>query len=189
MVIIEKEGIVIQISPFSNAKRIALLNTRGFLVEYASKLAKLAKEKGCNIAIVVDWDVSGLLIYLKVKKIIPSLKRIGVDFQTLEKLGLRIADVEEKYNANENNHYDAVRRELKEAVEEIQLKTYRSKQALPEDNEYLKEIAYLASHLDYLEEKRIEINSITAELNDNAKFWSFIEDEIRDAFEDRLFTR
>jgi 5S rRNA maturation endonuclease (ribonuclease M5) len=86
MVIIEKEGIVIQISSFSDGIRIALLNTRGFLVEYASKLAKLAKEKGCNIAIVVDWDVSGLLIYLKVKKIIPSLKRVGVDFRTLVRI-------------------------------------------------------------------------------------------------------
>jgi 5S rRNA maturation endonuclease (ribonuclease M5) len=145
-----------------------------------------AKEKGCNIAIVVDWDVSGLLIYLKVKKIIPSLKRIGVDFRTLEKLGLRVEDVEEKYNANENNHFDAVKRELKEAIQEIQRRTHRSKQ---EDSEYLEEIAYLASHLDYLEQKRIEINSITALLNDNAKFWSFIENDIRDAFKDRLFTR
>jgi hypothetical protein len=102
---------------------------------------------------------------------------------------VHVQDVEERYNANENNHFDAVKRELKQAVQEIQIRTHRSRQALPEDTEYLEEIAYLASHLDYLEQKRIEINSITALLNDNAKFWSFIENDIRDAFEDRLFTR
>lgn len=76
-----------------------------------------------------------LLIYLKVKKIIPSLKRIGVDFRTLEKLGLHVQDAEERYNANENNNFDAVKRELRQAVQEIQLRTRRSRQTLPEDSE------------------------------------------------------
>ena len=163
MTIIEKEGVIVQISLFSNRKRIALLNTRGFLVEYASKLARLASEKGCNISIIVDWDVSGLLIYLKVKKIVPSIKRIGVDFKTLEDLGLRAEDVEEKYDTTNNKHLAALNKELEEALER------------GEENG--------------IKEDRIEINSITVRLNDNAKFWNWIEDKQRFWFQDRDFTR
>ena len=43
--------------------------------------------------------------------------------------------------------------------------------------------------LGYLKEKRIEINSITARLNDIVKFWYWIEDELRYAFQARVFTR
>jgi 5S rRNA maturation endonuclease (ribonuclease M5) len=90
--------------------------TRGFFVEYASKLAKLADEKGCNVSILVDWDVSGLLIFLKVRRIIPGVKRIGVDFKTREDLGLRAADVEEKYTPDKG-HLKSLKKELAEAID------------------------------------------------------------------------
>lgn len=86
MLIIEKEGTAIQMSSYSNNKRIALLNTRGFAVEYASDLARLASEKGCNISCLVDWDISGLLIFMKLRKIIPGIKRIGVDKKHTKKI-------------------------------------------------------------------------------------------------------
>ena len=73
MTIIEKEGVISQIGLFADKKAIALLNTRGFAVEYASRLVKLAEEKGCNISILVDCDVSGWLIFMKLKMIIPSI--------------------------------------------------------------------------------------------------------------------
>jgi 5S rRNA maturation endonuclease (ribonuclease M5) len=180
MTIIEKEGVIVQISLFSNRKRIALLNTRGFLVEYASKLARLANERGCNISIIVDWDVSGLLIYLKVKKIVPSIKRIGVDFKTLEDLGLRAEDVEEKYDTTNNKHLDALNKELEEALERGE------ENGIEED---IEEFTYIKNNLYYLKENRIEINSITVRLNDNAKFWNWIEDKQRFWFPDRDFTR
>jgi 5S rRNA maturation endonuclease (ribonuclease M5) len=180
MTIIEKEGVIVQISLFSNRKRIALLNTRGFLVEYASKLARLASERGCNISIIVDWDVSGLLIYLKVKKIIPNIKRIGVDFKTLGDLGLRAEDVEERYDTTNNKHLDALSKELEEALERAE------QNGIEED---IEEFTCIKNNLYYLKENRIEINSITVRLNDNAKFWNWIEDKLRFLFPDRDFTR
>jgi 5S rRNA maturation endonuclease (ribonuclease M5) len=180
MTIIEKEGVIMQISLFSNGKRIALLNTRGFLVEYASKLAKLAYEKGCNIYIIVDWDVSGLLIYLKVKKIVPSIKRIGVDFETLKDLGLRAEDVEEKYDATKNKHFSSLKGQLEEAAKRAK------RDGMKED---IEEFEYIKKNLAYLERNRIEINSITVRLNDNAKFWNWIEDKLRFWFPYRDFTR
>jgi 5S rRNA maturation endonuclease (ribonuclease M5) len=180
MTIIEKEGVIIQISLFSNVKRIALLNTRGFLVEYASKLAKLAHEKGCNISIIVDWDVSGLLIYLKVKKIVPSIKRIGVDFETLKDLGLKVEDVEEKYNATKNKHFSSLKKELEKARERA------NRNGIEKD---VNEFKYLQENLQYLARNRIEINSVTVQLNDNARFWNWIEDKLRFWFPYRDFTR
>jgi hypothetical protein len=179
MVIIEKEGVIVQISLFSNKKRIALLNTRGFLVEYASRLARLASERGCNISIIVDWDVSGLLIFLKMRKIIPALKRIGVDFKTLEELGLKEEDVAEDYTPNED-HLNPLKRELDALIEDA-----RKNREWDKEKEYM----YLKSYLEYLKTKRIEINSIIAQLKDNKKFWDWIENKLRDAFPDRDFTR
>lgn len=46
----------------------------------------------------------------------------------------------------------------------------------------IEEYNYIKLYLDYLEEKRIEINSIVSELNDNARFWNWIEGQLRDAF-------
>ena len=60
MVIVEKEGVVKQLSPFADVKGIALLNTRGFLTEYASILSEQSRKNGCNIAILTDFDASGL---------------------------------------------------------------------------------------------------------------------------------
>jgi DNA topoisomerase VI subunit A len=167
MVMVEKEGIVSQINLFANRKAIALLNTRGFFVEYASKLAKLADEKGCNVSILVDWDVSGLLIFLKVRKIIPGVKRIGVDFKTVEDLGLRAADVEEKYTPDKG-HLKSLKKELAEAIE-LARREFGPGSAMEIEYNYIK------MHLDYLEEKRIEINSIVSELNDNARFWNWLK--------------
>lgn len=180
MIIIEKEGVITQIGLFANKKGIALLNTRGFAVEYASKLAKLADERGCNISILVDFDVSGLLIFMKLRKIIPNIKRIGVDFKTLEDLKLDVKDVEEEYEAPEK-HLKPLEAALRNALEE------ESRDCGEEDKAI--EYSWIISQLEYLKTKRIEINSITKELDDNSAFWDWIVEELRGLFPYRDFNR
>ena len=78
---------------------IALLNSRGFLVDYAVKLSELS---GGNIAILTDFDDSGLLMAKKV----PSIPRIGIDTETLRYFHLRRQDLEEPYDEDhKDNHY------------------------------------------------------------------------------------
>jgi hypothetical protein len=77
---------------------IALLNTRGFLTEYASILSEQASNKGCNTAILTDF-ASGLLIASN----IPNVYRIGIDFHTLDYLDLDPDEVEEKYKPKQNH--------------------------------------------------------------------------------------
>jgi hypothetical protein len=93
MLIVEKEGVVEQLAPYADINGIALLNTRGFLTEYASILSKEAEKHGCNVAILTDFDASGLLI----AKTVPSVYRIGIDFETLEYLSIDPGIVEERY--------------------------------------------------------------------------------------------
>ena len=66
MLIIEKEGVVEQLKSFADEYGIALLNTRGFLTEYADILQDKAEKEGCNIAILTDFDASGLVMACKV---------------------------------------------------------------------------------------------------------------------------
>ncbi len=84
----------LDLAPFADEKGIALLYTRGFLTDYVSVLSEKSAKEGCNIAILTDFDDSGLAIAREA----PDAYRIGIDFETLEDLGLDIEDVEEEYN-------------------------------------------------------------------------------------------
>jgi hypothetical protein len=95
MLIIEKEGGAEQLAPLAAKKGIALLNARGFLVNYAIRLAEIASKYGCNIAILSDFDIYGLTICSK----IPGVYRIGISFETLRYFNLNLEDVEEEYDA------------------------------------------------------------------------------------------
>jgi hypothetical protein len=121
---------------------IALLNSRGFLVDYAVKLSELS---GGNIAILTDFDDSGLLMAKKV----PSIPRIGIDSETLRHFRLRREDLEEPYDEDHRpNHY------MK--LEEL-AKTDRKLKAM----------------LPYVKDSRVEIDSVLAAVG-NEKFWKFV---------------
>ncbi len=89
LLVIEKEGVADVLAPFADKYGIAILNSRGFLTEYATELSRLAEEKGCNIAILTDLDSSGLIISTK----LPNAHRIGIDFDTLSSLELLYDDL------------------------------------------------------------------------------------------------
>ena len=89
LVIIEKEGAVEVLGPFADKYGIALLYTRGLLTEYA---LELSEKSGSNIVILTDFDASGLLL---ASKLPGNIRRIGVDFQTLEDLEIDIESVQE----------------------------------------------------------------------------------------------
>lgn len=161
MLIIEKEGVVKQLAPFADEKGIALLNTRGFLTEYASILSEKANKKGCNIAILTDFDASGLLIANN----IPDVYRIGIDFDTIRYFNLRPSQVEEKYNPKQNH-----------------LKPLQNLDAYDIDGDVYETV-------EYVSEKRIEIDSVLAAVNDNAAFWEFILSKLEDKFPTRDYNR
>ena len=91
VLIIEKEGVAEVLSRFANKLGIALLNVRGFVVEYAEMLSQLCKKNGANVAILTDFDIDGL----KIARTLSDIYRIGIDFDTLEYFKLK--EVQEEY--------------------------------------------------------------------------------------------
>lgn len=162
MLIIEKEGVAEVLSPFAEKMGIALLNTRGFLTEYATMLSNLSKKNGCNVAILTDFDVSGLLLARKV----PGVYRIGIDFNTLYYFGLKRKDVEEAYSA-QNNHMKPLS-DMGPTDGEDENTFYRN--------------------LKYISNKRIEIDSVLARVG-NEPFWEYIIHNLTKQFSRRNYNR
>jgi hypothetical protein len=159
LLIIEKEGVAEQLRVFADEKGIALLNTRGFLTEYVEILSKKSEKEGCKVAILTDFDASGLVLAAKA----PNAYRIGIDYETLHDLGLDIKDVEEEYKPG--NHL----KPLQQGGELSGL--------------------YRKEWIDYVATKRVEINSVTEALNDNEKFWDWIVEKLRIRFTNWDYTR
>ena len=157
LIIIEKEGAVKALAPFADKNGIALLNTRGFLTEYA---IEVAKKTGSNISILSDFDVSGLLLATKASD---NIHRLGIDFQTLEDLGLDIESVQEEYNPEDDSHYKHLEEKAKKDPK-------------------------LKSQLDYLKQHRVEIDSVLAEVG-NEEFWNYIIEKLEEIFPNRNYNR
>ena len=92
--------------------------------------------------------------------------RIGIDFKTLEDLGLDIEDVEEEYSP-ENKHLKPLEQQGGGKLAGV----------------------YPKEWIDYIATNRVEINSVTEELNDNQKFWNWIVDKLRVKFTNWNYTR
>lgn len=162
MIIIEKEGVPKLLADYADKARFGLLNSRGFLTEYAESVYKLAQENGANIGILTDLDASGLLI----AKQFPEVFRIGVDFEMLEYLGLDIEEVEERYEPTKTTKKHLAK--LHALVEtELDQRLY-----------------------DYVSHDRVEIDSIIADDAAGAKaIWDYIVMKMTERFNIRDYNR
>jgi hypothetical protein len=172
VVIIEKEGIVEALKPFADKYGVALVTSHGFLTENATKLSELIGKVGGRVAILTDYDISGILIGLNV----PDVHRIGVDLKTLEYFGYNtdtesLEMFEEAYTPVES-HKKAV--EEKAAKAEVLNTTYS-------DLLSIKNLAYLSS-------RRIEINAVKSVVG-NERLWEFIMHSLNVIFEDTDYNR
>ena len=113
ILLVEKEGITLALEPYAQDRGVALVNSRGFIVEYADDLMKLSEQGNANIFQLTDYDASGLLISQNAA----DIPRIGVDPDTLDSLGLWIGDVSERYNPPKK-HMKALPPELRKRVQE-----------------------------------------------------------------------
>jgi len=171
VLIIEKEGVAQALSHYADEYGIALVNTRGFLTENVSILSNLAKRTDGNVAILTDYDISGLLIAIKAPKGIP---RIGIDFETLKYFGIKkssLSELEENYEPPES-HLKSVEK----YVDNILI------DSSSEDS------FDLVSNIEYLRHKRIEIDSVIKYVG-NARFWAFIIDRLKKEFPTKNYNR
>ena len=173
LLVIEKEGIADILADFADQRGIAILNSRGFLTEYATELSDLAEQNGCNVAILTDLDSSGLLISSN----LPNAHRIGIDFDTLDRFELEEEDVQEKAEHNKKgNGTDVHLPTLKNLPISKIPKPYSQ-------NDWIELINFLDTGM------RIEIDSIRALVNNNEEFWNYILEELDNIFPTRDYNR
>ena len=107
VIFIEKEGVVNRLVPFTKNVGISLVQCGGFFSEYALFLAEMSKKEGGNIAILTDFDSSGVTMGLKVK--VKNAIRIGADMNTITDLGLRDRLEKIQERVARNTHWQGIK--------------------------------------------------------------------------------
>jgi 5S rRNA maturation endonuclease (ribonuclease M5) len=86
LIFIEKEGIIDELNEHDDKYGVAMVNSRGYLTEYAHDLIEAAKQSGANIIVVTDNDLSGINLASKCDE---DVYFITMDNNTLEYFGLQ----------------------------------------------------------------------------------------------------
>lgn len=160
IVFIEKEGIIDELKPHADKYGIAMVNSRGYLTEYAHDLIEAAKESGANIIIITDYDLSGVNLASKCGK---HVHWITMEDSTLQYFGLQ---------KDSSIVVNATNKKLIGRIEEI-----------------IEEDARFADlDIDFLRTNRIEINAIIAQVGD-IRFWKFIMDKLQELYPTRNYNR
>ena len=156
ILIIEKRGIAELIRLIAEPSGIALLSTQGFLTENAIDLAYLTSRTGGKVAILTDYDISDIVIAHQV----PEVPRIGIDEETLDDLNIlnKQKDLEEYYTPNPS-HKKTVEEDFDGNFPDVDL--------------------------DYLSDRRIEINAVMKEVG-RERFWQWIVSKLEDLFGEDL---
>jgi hypothetical protein len=192
---VEKQGTVIKMMPFTRNNGVAFIQSQGFISEYGIALARLSNGDNearkdylpndspriytGNLGNLTDCDSSGIVIGMKVK----GATCLGVDLDSIDEinrvnegledeLGIELEDVEE---SNEiNDHWrglnSVVNRtgKLYESLSGSEIEYYRrlllSRPAI---------LGGSVRYIDYLEEHRIELNTVLAIVKPQA-FWNWL---------------
>lgn len=174
LVCIEKEGICAVLESLAATYGIALMNSRGQLVDYAEELIRRARGSGANVWLVTDLDDAGMIM----RRNLPGIKCLGVDREMVETLARK-----------EGRTYDAFSKELQEEF------TPKYTKALDE-----KDFRLLGwdGKGDRNRLRRIEIDSVLAVVG-RERFWDFLlrrmereepqRDLTRSVFEDDIVDR
>jgi hypothetical protein len=160
VVFIEKEGIIDELTGYADKYGVAFVNSRGYLTEYAQDLMKAAEKSRANVAIMTDYDLSGINLASKCPK---TTHYITMDDSTLQYFHLE---------KDSSIVVRATNTKLVDHVEDIIRADKRFKDV----------------DIEFLRTKRIEINAIIAKVGDE-RFWNFIMDKLNERYPIRDYNR
>jgi hypothetical protein len=160
IIFIEKQGIIDELKEFADKYGIAMVNSRGYLTEYAHDLIKAAKISGANIILITDYDLSGINLASKCDE---SVYYITMDDSTLDYFGLP---------KDERIVVDATNKGLIKTVKKIVQIDSR----------------FANVDINFLKQSRIEINAVLAQVGDE-RFSNFLMDKIGERFPTRNYNR
>jgi hypothetical protein len=82
IICVEKEGIVDKLVPFTTYFGIALLQSQGFIAEFGEMLAHAAAKNGAHVAILTDFDSSGIDLAFTIK----DVTRLGISLKSIDEI-------------------------------------------------------------------------------------------------------
>ena len=135
VIFIEKVGIPDELKEHADKYGVAMVNSRGYLTEFAHDLMIAAERAGANIMIITDYDLSGVNLASKCKNVL----WITMDDETLAWFGL------DKYRDAKKLVVSATNTKLIDNVTKLR------------DND----IRFSSLDITFLKTKRIEINAGT----------------------------
>jgi hypothetical protein len=215
VVCVEKQGTVTKMLPFTRKNGVAFIQSQGFISEYGVALARLvdgdpkAQEEYLdgrfryrmhigNLGNLTDCDSSGIVIGMKVK----GAKRLGIDLDTVDEINqvnkgledeldidlpIELEDLEEGNSAN--SHWDGLvgiinkSGKLYDSLSIDERIFYR--------NYLLAKPVILGGNIafiDYLEEHRIELNTVLAIVKPQA-FWNWLRWKLLEVWPSRNYLR
>jgi hypothetical protein len=161
IVFIEKQGIIDELVEHADKYGVALVNSRGYLTEYAHDLISAAQRSGGNVIIITDYDLSGVNLASKCPA---ETHYITMDDTTLEYFDLDRDDPEIAVRATNTKLIDHV----KDIVET--------------------DPRFANIDIEFLSSRRIEINAVLAKVG-HERFWKFIMDKLTELFPTRNYNR
>ena len=199
VIIVEKQGTVVKMMPFTENAGVAFIQSQGFVSEYGIALARLAnrdydtsdeytdkylpKFKG-NVGTLTDCDSSGVTIGLKIK----GASRLGIDPDTIDEINevnkgqeweldielpIGLEDLEESNVVN--SHWEGLKGVL---LGTGKLNKELSVWEKMDCRDYLlarpKILGGEMRVIDYLQEHRIELNTVLAAIKPQA-FWNWLK--------------
>lgn len=214
VIVVEKQGTVIKMVPFTKNNGIAFIQSQGFVSEYGTALACLCNKqvdvardytstsdgtyytpmyKG-HLGNLTDCDSSGIMIGLKIK----NATRIGIDLNTIAEmikvnsdlgvnLDLRLEDLQESTKINP--HWTALNGIIHRTGNVYKDLSVQEREFY---QEYLSEYSDLNGgnirFIDYLKTNRIELNTILAAVKP-LPFWNWLRWKILQLWPDRDYNR
>jgi hypothetical protein len=160
---IEKEGIPDELKEFADKWGIAMVNSRGYLTEFAHDLMMAARDSGANIMIMTDYDLSGINLASKCSE---DAIWVTMDDRTLAWFGL-----------------DKSRDSKTLVVAATNIRLIDSVTDLKDNDDRFRDI-----DIEFLKTKRIEINAVIAKVGAD-RFWKFIVFKLAERYPKRNYNR
>jgi hypothetical protein len=176
VLVVEKQGTVIKMVPFTMNIGIAFIQSQGFVSEYGTALASLCNgghgsipsdyTKGFvpmhtgNLGVLTDCDSSGVVIGLGIK----NATRIGIDLDTITEMNKVNSDLGIELN--------------------LELEDLQESTRIHHEDAYGNNVRFI----DYLEENRIELNTILAAAKPEP-FWNWLRWKMLQLWPERNYRR
>ena len=185
VIVVEKQGTVIKMMPFTENAGVAFIQSQGFVSEYGVALARLAnrdydasdeytdkylpKFKG-NVGTLTDCDSSGVVIGMKIK----GATRLGIDLDTIDEINevnkgqeweldidlpIGLEDLEESNDAN--SHWYGLKGIILRTGKLYNELSWNEKAFYRQYLMTSPEILDGERVIEYLKEHRIELNTVS----------------------------